>query len=110
MRDAGIDVSVVHPSPVATNFYSNTGGLASLESAKKLAGGPELVADTFFAAAGRIVVYDQGTMCLVFRLVTKLVDFAFFHEVASRLAYVFNADHAMLVARSTLRAPKDKSA
>lgn len=103
VRDAGIDVTVCHPSPVLTNFYKSTGGLTSLESAKKIAVTPDMIADTFFAAAGRIVIYDQGNTTLLFRFVTKILDFAFFHEVVSRAASVFNKDHAMLVKQSGLR-------
>lgn len=106
VRDCGIDVTVCHPSPVLTNFYKATGGLASLESAKKVAVTPDMIADTFFVAAGRIVIYDQGLTTFAFRVVTKILDFAFFHEVVSRLASLANADHKMLAQKSQLRGGK----
>lgn len=106
VRDCGIDVTVCHPSPVLTNFYKATGGLSSLESAKKIAVTPDMIADTFFVAAGRIVIYDQGLTTFVFRVVTKILDFAFFHEVVSRVGYIANADHKMLAQKSQLRSGK----
>jgi short-subunit dehydrogenase len=33
----GIDVTVVHPSPVASNFYNNLAKIDALEMAKKMA-------------------------------------------------------------------------
>lgn len=104
VRDACIDVSVVHPSPVATNFYSNSAGMANLAAARKVAVGPEVIADCFFRAAGRIVIFDQGLTSMLFRVVCKLVDFAFFMEIVSRVAYIFNEDHKTLVSKSRIRA------
>lgn len=108
VRDAGIDVSVVHPSPVATNFYANSAGMSSLETARKVAVGPAVISDCFFRAAGRVVIYDQGTTTHIFRVVTKLIDFAFFHEIVSRVGYIFNQDHKVLVSKSKVRATLNK--
>jgi short-subunit dehydrogenase len=106
LRDVGIDIVVVHPSPVQSNFYikANTANvLASLQTAMKAAVSPFVIADCIFASAGKLVVWDQGSTCAVFRLVLKTVDFAFFNEVTSRLACRFNPDHAMLAKQSPLR-------
>jgi hypothetical protein len=43
VKALGIDVVVVHPSPMATNFFQNSGGLQALESFKRFAVGPEVI-------------------------------------------------------------------
>ena len=104
LRDVGIDVVVVHPSPVQSNFYRGAAGqMASLQQAQKAAVSPFVIADCILAAAGRLVVWDQGSTCAVFRLVMKTFDFAFSNEVTSRLACHFNPDHKTLAAKSKLR-------
>lgn len=102
-RDAGIDVVVIHPSPVNTNFYKNEGPtLSSLKQAQKAAASPMNIANQIFAAAGRLTVWDQGLTCGVFRVVTKVIDFQLFTELVTRFAFL-NSDHRTLVASSKLR-------
>ena len=108
-RDVGVDIVVVHPSPIASSFYSGTRDvLGSLKSAEKAAASPFEIADAILRAAGRVVVWDHGSTSMVFRLVVKLVDFAFFNELTSRIAYIANPDHKALAAKSALRNPKKK--
>ena len=96
LRDVGIDVVVVHPSPIASNFYDKTAALLStLQQARKAAASPDVIAEALFKAPGRIVVWDQGLMCAGFRIANKVMDFAFFSEVASRFAR-FQGDHKKL--------------
>jgi short-subunit dehydrogenase len=106
VRDLGIDIGVVHPSPVKSNFYqsSKNSNMSNLEAAQKQAVGPEVIVDALFAAAGRLLVVDQGATCAAFRVVNKLLDFAFFMELSSRVAHIFNVDHKTLVSKSKLRA------
>jgi len=104
VRDLGIDVSVVHPSPVQSNFYATSANMSNLEAAKKQAVAPTVIVDALFAAAGRLLVVDQGATCAAFRIVNKVLDFAFFMELSSRIAHIFNVDHKTLVANSKLRA------
>ncbi|EPY31436.1 short-chain dehydrogenase [Angomonas deanei] len=95
-KDVGIDVTVVHPSPVNTNFYKNEGPkLDSLATAQKAAAAPRNIALQLFAAAGRLTVWDQGTTCAVFRVVNKIIDFQIFTEIITRFAFV-NGDHKKL--------------
>jgi len=104
LRDVGIDVVVVHPSPIQSNFYRGTADqLGSLKQAQKAAVSPFVIADAILSAAGRLVVWDQGSTCAAFRLTLKTFDFAFFNEVTSRLACYFNPDHKELVKKSELR-------
>ncbi|KAH8607242.1 putative short chain dehydrogenase Enoyl (Acyl carrier protein) reductase [Trypanosoma vivax] len=103
VRDVGIDVSVIHPSPVQTNFYKNQGpALDSLKAAQKAACSPVNIADDIFAAAGRLTVWDQGLTCAAFRLVNKVLDFQLFSELIVRFARL-NGDHRRLSAASCLR-------
>jgi len=62
VKNFGIDVVVVHPSPIQSNFLSNSGGMKVLESSGKVAVSPKVIADTLFASAGRCVVRDQVTL------------------------------------------------
>jgi short-subunit dehydrogenase len=108
VRSEGIDVVVVHPSPIASNFFDHagtltcpapvvgygcplptahtfvscvlvaTGTLDVLMSFKKLAVGPSVIADVIFSSAGRFVVRDQGLVTILFRVILKFVDFNFF--------------------------------
>jgi short-subunit dehydrogenase len=96
VKDIGIDVVVVHPSPINSSFYEKTAAaLSSLRQAQKGAAEPDVIAVALFSAAGRIVVWEQGVMCAIFRILNKILDFAFFTEVASRFAYL-SGDHQKL--------------
>jgi short-subunit dehydrogenase len=87
VRSLGIDVVVVHPSPMATNFFKAGEGLAMLMAFKKLAAGPEVIADVLFSSAGRFVVRDQGAVTIFFRFVLKVIDSVFFAELTSWFAH-----------------------
>ncbi|KAK7197874.1 3-ketoacyl-CoA reductase [Novymonas esmeraldas] len=105
-HDLGIDVVVIHPSPVDTNFYKNEGpALNSLKTAQKAAASPMNIAEQIFASAGRLTVWDQGTTCMVFRVINKVLDFQIFTEFITRFAYM-NGDHLRLTKESKLRAGK----
>ena len=56
----GIDVAVLHPSPVSTRFYQGTHALPTLQLFKSTATGPDGVAATLLRSLGRTVVVDQG--------------------------------------------------
>ncbi|CBH16378.1 short-chain dehydrogenase, putative [Trypanosoma brucei gambiense DAL972] len=106
VRDAGVDVVVIHPSPVNTNFYKNQGPLLnSLKTAQSAAGSPMNIAEQIFAAAGRLTVWDQGVTCAAFRIVNKVIDFQLFSELVVRFAWL-NGDHKRLVANSNTRGKK----
>eukprot|EP00123_Amoebidium_parasiticum_P019458 comp25845_c0_seq1/m.47039 comp25845_c0_seq1/g.47039 ORF comp25845_c0_seq1/g.47039 comp25845_c0_seq1/m.47039 type:complete len:316 (-) comp25845_c0_seq1:39-986(-) len=70
----GIDVLVVHPSPIASNFYSNAGSLSILSLVQKTAKPPSTIADCVFTCAGRTVVRDQGYFSIGNKLLLKLLD------------------------------------
>ncbi|KAI8812046.1 hypothetical protein BJ742DRAFT_794640 [Cladochytrium replicatum] len=60
-KEDGIDFCAVLPSPTRSRFYDGTKGqMGLMDVFEKLAGGPEVIADAFFANAGRFVIVDQG--------------------------------------------------
>jgi short-subunit dehydrogenase len=75
----GIDVQVLHPSPVDTNFYkvdsASKSGMLNLFS--KTATSPTIIAETVFATLGRGVVRDQGYFVLL-RYLMLIFDFGAF--------------------------------
>jgi short-subunit dehydrogenase len=83
IRAQGIDVVVVHPSPIASNFFNNGKDLDALMFFKQVAQGPSVIADVVFSSAGRFVVRDQGLVTIGFRILLKFLDPSFFCEVTS---------------------------
>jgi len=75
----GIDVQVLHPSPVDTNFYkvdsASKSGMLNLFS--KTATSPKTIAETVFATVGRGVVRDQGYFVFL-RYLMLILDFGAF--------------------------------
>jgi len=59
LRPLGIDVVVVHPSPIASRFLENAQGFSAALASAKVAVPPSVIADALFRAAGRFVIYDQ---------------------------------------------------
>ena len=53
MRNEGIDVLAVHPSPVSSNFFDKAHKLDSLEIAKGSAVSADTVPDKIFSCIGR---------------------------------------------------------
>jgi short-subunit dehydrogenase len=95
VRDLGIDVLVVHPSPIASNFYKGSEHVDSVQFFKKTAAGPQVIADAIFRGAGKLVIWDQGYFSILVRLLFKVLDWCAFSELMSRTA-TLNADHAKL--------------
>jgi len=82
VRSQGVDVLVVHPSPVDTAFYrGNTAGLSAPAAFQKTAGSPVNVASCYFRSIGRFVNHDQGYYPIVFRTLLKFLDPPFFNQI-----------------------------
>ncbi|ORZ21202.1 hypothetical protein BCR42DRAFT_488309 [Absidia repens] len=98
----GIDVLVVHPSPINSNFYSNAGKMSALLSAQKLSSSPSVIADTICCNAGKVVVSDQGIITVVMKIITtKVLDWNVFTEIM-KLALRYTGDYkAMKVQRQS---------
>jgi len=92
VKSLGVDVCVVHPSPMATNFFDAATGLGALMFFKNFAAGPEVIADILFNSAGRFVVRDQGAITILFRILLKAFDLNLFCEMTATFAHT-SADH-----------------
>ncbi len=86
VRSEGIDVCVVHPSPVATRFYDGAHKLGALEFFKKLAVGPDELPDLIFAAIGKVIWRDIGPTAVGFRLLMKVLDYNLFATIIALTA------------------------
>ncbi|KAJ3047529.1 hypothetical protein HK097_011454 [Rhizophlyctis rosea] len=76
-----IDILVVNPSPIASNFFANAGGMAVLQLVKKTAQPPIVIADTIFRCAGRTTVVDQGLYSVIIRIFLKILDWNVFADI-----------------------------
>jgi len=82
LRGSGIDVLVVHPSPVNTSFYKgNKHNIQIMEFFRGTATTPERIANCFFRAVGRTAVYDQGYYSFWLRIVLRLIDLSFLQNI-----------------------------
>ena len=93
VKTRGIDVTVVHPSPVASRFYDKAHALDSIAFFKKCGAAcgavpalvltlrplcrfnvaPDALPDLIFASIGRCVWRDIGGVAVCFRLMMKLL-------------------------------------
>lgn len=83
----GIDVCVVHPSPVASRFYEGTHNIDALVMFKKTATGPEHIANALLASIGRVVVRDQGYYPTAVKLLLKIIDVNLLADLITRFAH-----------------------
>ena len=89
VRNHGIDVVSVHPSPVASNFFSAQSvahKIDGLEMAKKVAVSPDSVPGKMLTCVGRCHLGDLGSMAITMRIVVALVPFDFFAGLFSYFA------------------------
>jgi len=83
VRNSGIDVLAVHPSPVASNFFDKAHKLESLEMAQKAAVSPASVPGKMLMCVGRCHLGDLGTMATSVRVVVALIPYDFLTGVFS---------------------------
>jgi len=94
-KEDGIDFSVVHPSPVDTQFYSqnynNTAKMSAVDFFKKTVTSPRHIADVMCKAVGRLVIYDQGYTAFLFKIPAKMLDY---NSLADLITFAarFNGD------------------
>ena len=68
LYNEGIDVCVIHPSPVKSNFYQNLDHkVEMLEAAAKQAVNPDSLPDDMFRSIGGCALRDLGGMCVIVR-------------------------------------------
>jgi short-subunit dehydrogenase len=77
VRNSGIDVVAVHPSPVASNFFEKAHKLDSLEMAKKSAVSPQSVPGKILSCIGRSHLGDLGSMAVGVRAFVAILPYDF---------------------------------
>jgi len=88
VKSKGIDVLVVHPSPVATRFYNAADtGTSMLDFFAKFAVTAESLPRLIFGAVGRTVWRDLGLTAIGFRLMTKFLDYNFLAVMTASTAH-----------------------
>mmetsp|Transcript_2188 Transcript_2188/g.3160 ORF Transcript_2188/g.3160 Transcript_2188/m.3160 type:complete len:134 (+) Transcript_2188:593-994(+) len=87
LKSEGIDVCVVHPSPVQSNFYNEAGDGAEVNFFKSTAKGPEVLVGTMFACIGRLVLCNQGYFPKVMGFLHKILDFTALVEITANVAH-----------------------
>jgi short-subunit dehydrogenase len=76
VRARGIDVLAIHPSPVASNFYTGLDHkIEMMDQAAKGAVLPSTLPDVVFKSLGRVVWRDIGGMAISVRLVAALLPY-----------------------------------
>ena len=91
VRADGIDVSVVHPSPVGTRFYDKADKIDEIKFFMSTAATPDTLARALLAAPGKLVVYNQGYYPFVAQLLLILCDKAFLTEIMCRIAHTLGS-------------------
>nr|KAJ3413881.1 hypothetical protein HK105_001950 [Polyrhizophydium stewartii] len=69
-----IEVLVVHPSPIASNFYQNANGMSVLQAVEKSAAAPSVVSDAIWKCAGRTVIVDQGSASVGIKVLLRVLE------------------------------------
>lgn len=88
VKSKGIDVCVVHPSPVATRFYEKAHKIDMLDFFKQFSVDPDTLPDKYMQAIGRTVWADVGATAIIFRLMMKVVDYTFLSTLLSNIAHL----------------------
>jgi len=101
VRTDGIDISVLHPSPVATSFYQGAHAMPTLKFFESTATGPDDVAECLMRGLGRSVVIDHGYYSFSMRILQRFADAAFLAEVISRVAHTMSDFTVLKAARAT---------
>lgn len=85
VREFGIDVCAIHPSPVTSRFYESAAKIPIIEFFKSMGTSPEKVADLITAHVGRRTVIDLGFYPLTARMMLKVIDPVFLAELITRI-------------------------
>lgn len=87
VKSLGIDVGVIHPSPVTSRFYDGAHSISALLFFKGTGRGPEVVVSKAFQGIGRQVIIDQGYYAIGLRMLLKIVDVSFLTEAVTATAH-----------------------
>uniref|UniRef100_A0A6U3ADF4 Uncharacterized protein n=1 Tax=Lotharella globosa TaxID=91324 RepID=A0A6U3ADF4_9EUKA len=88
----GVDVCVVHPSPVASNFYDGIKPLEALKFFNPFQVQPEVLPDEIFRSIGRVGWRDIGGIAIGFRMLFQVINLNFAVAFASVLAPITMPD------------------
>ena len=90
VRNHGIDVVSVHPSPVNSNFFNVNHKIESLEMARRMAVTPESVPIKMLSCVGRCHLGDLGGMAVGMRIIVACIPFDFFAGMFSYFAPIMD--------------------
>jgi len=110
VRTDGIEVSVLHPSPVATSFYQGAHAMPTLKFFESTATGPDDVAEVLMRGLGRSVVIDHGYYSFSMRILQRIADAAFLAEIISRVAHLMSDFTVLKAARGAAKKPTQAAA
>ena len=88
VKSKGIDVCVVHPSPVATRFYDKAHKMDMLDFFKNFVVDPDTLPEKILKAVGRTVWTDIGATAMGFRMMMKIMDYNFLATLLSNIAHL----------------------
>mmetsp|Transcript_12375 Transcript_12375/g.16230 ORF Transcript_12375/g.16230 Transcript_12375/m.16230 type:complete len:329 (+) Transcript_12375:188-1174(+) len=87
VKSLGIDVCAIHPSPVASNFYSKLDHKVDMiEAAAQNAVTPESVTDDMLRSVGACALRDLGTLAWATRMGTFFLPYNLFSELFATFA------------------------
>jgi len=103
LRPDGIDVFVMHPSPVNTNFYSNDSvkGSSSMNFFKKTSSSPKSIAADMIANVGRFgcVIRNQGYFAIGLQFLLRIADIQFL-SILFRDTIALNGEYRQMRAKN----------
>ena len=88
VKSKGVDVLVVHPSPVATRFYDKAHKMDMLDFFKNFSVDPDTLPQQILRNVGRTVWCDIGATAIFFRLMMKIMDYNFLSTLLSNIAHL----------------------
>jgi len=101
VKSKGVDVLVIHPSPVATRFYDAAKhGTSMVDFFAQFAVQADALPAYVFGAVGRTVWRDVGLTAICFRLMAKFLDYNFLATVTASTAHTMG-DYRALEAAGT---------
>ena len=87
VKPLGIDVCAIHPSPVASNFYSKLDHKVDMiEAAAKNAVQPDAITDDMLRSIGACAYRDLGSLAWATRMGTFFLPYNFFSELFATFA------------------------
>ena len=109
VRNRGIDVVCVHPSPVASNFFDKAHKLESLDLFKLAAVAPSAIPGKMLTTVGRCHLADMGAIACFGRVIVACVPYDFLCGVFSFFAPLLPAYNNTDKNRGIVQAPPKRA-